>query len=171
MISFYFVTQSRKWRLVYSSYSHECLFCSNSALYQALLRILRAGSNKDRSGVASLPAKIEPVIIVDDLLSLAEHFSAIFSNKANFNFPEKRQIPWTKPLLRSDGFLVKSFVFNKYSAHQERFLPDPHILTAIFPHAVRSLDHSDGSYVIVGTIRYEASIRSFFLRVRKEGVW
>lgn len=45
---------------------------------------LWAAGDQDLRGVASLPAKIEPVIIVDDLLSLAEYLpKPIFSHKSD----------------------------------------------------------------------------------------
>jgi hypothetical protein len=81
----------------------------------------------------------------------------------------------------------KSFVSSKTTAHDERFgferrtfhcrtqvnarpkrIPPP---TSKIQNPTSILDHSLGSYVIVVSIQSEASIRSFFLRVRKEGVW
>ena|ERR1700730_1235373 len=96
--------------------------------------------------------------------------NVIFANKANFNSQKNQANPLDKIAHDERRFRTKSFASNKHSAHDERFLPGPNILTAIFPSAVRSLDHSDRSCVIVVSIPYETSVRSFFLRVQKEGV-
>lgn len=67
-----------RWRAV--NKSTELL----SWCHSVKLRILWAAGDQDLGGVASLPAKIEPVIVVDDLLSLAEYLSKpIFPHKSD----------------------------------------------------------------------------------------
>jgi hypothetical protein len=109
--------------------------------------------------------------------------NAILTNKANsISAPRPG-----KTAHLSGRFRVKSFVSHKTTAHDERFgferrgfryrsrpqgILQP---TSKIQHPTSALtsalDLRLWSYVIVVSIQYEASIQSFFLRVRKEGVW
>jgi hypothetical protein len=67
--------------------------------------------------------------------------------------------------------MIERFGFERrrlrYRSRPQGILPP----TSKIQHPTSALDLSLWSYVIVVSIQYEASIQSFFLRVRKEGVW
>ena len=103
----------------------------------------------------------------------------ILTNKANSISAPRR----AKPLIGAVNFEL-SLLFpsigplpmERFGFERRRFrhrsrpkgIPQP---TSKIQHPTSALDLSLWSYVIVVSIQYETSIQSFFLRVRKEGVW
>jgi hypothetical protein len=65
------------------------------------------------------------------------------------------------------GFERRRFRYWRHVDSRPKGILQP---TSKIQHPTSALDLSLWSYVIVVSIQYEASIQSFFLRVRKEGV-